>query len=121
MVKNFKWLVIPAGLILAGCGGGTVTVPLTVQSDPLGSYVVYTLPPGPEGGSADWIFLGQTPLDLKQIVDEDELQKARAFRIKVFKDGYNDQVRDWSEDEIEQAIDEKGHIFWNPKLVPGGG
>jgi len=29
-------------------------------------------------------------------------------------------MRDWSEDEIEAEIDEKGHIFWNPKLVPNG-
>ena len=50
----------------------------------------------------------------------DQLQKAQAFRVRVFKSGYNDQIRDWSEEEIESSVDEQGHIFWNPKLVPHG-
>lgn len=106
--------------LLTACAGGTVSVPITIQSDPLGGHVTYQLPPGADGGSTDWIYLGKTPIDLNQVVDERSLSEAQSFRVKVFKDGYNDQVRDWSEAEIEEEIDEKGHIFWNPKLVPHG-
>ena len=107
-------------LSMAGCATGPITVPITIQSDPLGGHVTYQMPTTEKGGSNDWIYLGKTPIDLKQVVDGDQLKKAQAFRVKVFKGGYNDQVRDWSEDEIEEAIEEKGHIFWNPKLVPHG-
>jgi len=120
-LTNLKHLYIPLlTIVLTACAGGTTTVPITVQSDPLGGHVTYQLPPSGKGGSTDWIYLGKTPIDLKQNVNEDQLRDAQAFRIKVFKDGYNDQMRDWSEDEIEAEIDEKGHIFWNPKLVPNG-
>ena len=114
------WLLLPALLfpLLAACGGGAVSVPITIQSDPLGGHVTYQLPPGPDGGTTDWIYLGKTPIDINQSVDRNRLRRAQAFRVKVFKDGYSDQVRDWTESEIEDEIDEKGHIFWNPKLVP---
>lgn len=106
--------------LLAACGGGSVSVPITIQSDPLGGHVTYQLPSSAEGGSTDWIYLGKTPIDINQSVDRKRLEQAQSFRVKVFKDGYNDQVRDWSEAEIEDEIDEKGHLFWNPKLVPHG-
>ena len=120
MKMNYKWLLVSMSVLLTACATGPVTVPITVQSDPLGSHVIYKLPSTAEGASGDWVYLGKTPIDLRQVVDGDELKKAQAFRVKVFKDGYNDQVRDWSEGEIEEAIEEKGHIFWNPKLVPNG-
>ena len=106
--------------MLTACGGGTVTVPITVQSYPLGGHVTYQLPPSADVGSTDWIYLGKTPIDLNQSVDKARLRKAQSFRVKVFKDGYNDQVRDWSEAEIKEEINEKGHVYWNPKLVPHG-
>lgn len=120
-MTNFKIIPIAAlTMLLAACGGGSTLVPITVQSDPLGGHVTYQLPPGADGGSTDWIYLGETPIDLQQSVDKRKLKQAQAFRVKVFKDGYSDQIRDWSEDDIEAAVDEKGHIFWNPKLVPDG-
>lgn len=120
-ISNFKWLfLLPAIVLLTACAGGSTTVPITIQSNPLGSHVTYQLPSSARGGKTDWIYLGKTPIDLKQNVDKSQLRKAQAFRVKIFKDGYNDQVRDWSEEEIDAAVKEKGHIFWNPKLVPYG-
>ena len=113
-------ILMVVSALLSACGGGSVTVPITIQSDPLGGHVTYQLPPSAEGGSTDWIYLGKTPIDLKQSVEKERLEKAQVFRIKVFKDGYNDQVRDWSEDDIENDIAEKGYLYWNPKLVPHG-
>ncbi len=115
-------LLVPALMLsmLTACGGGTMTVPIAIQSYPLGGHVTYQLPPSTDGGSTDWIYLGKTPIDLNQRVDKQRLEQAQSFRVKVFKDGYNDQVRDWSEAEIEEEIKEKGHVYWNPKLVPHG-
>ena len=118
MYMSSKWLLLSLSVLLTACATGPVTVPITVQSDPLGSHVIYKLPSTAEGVSGDWVYLGKTPIDLRQVVDGDELKKAQAFRVKEFKDSFNDQFRDCSEYEIEAAIDERGHIFWNPKLVP---
>ena len=118
-MANYKSLSLAVlVLLLTACGGGSILVPITIQSDPLGGHVTYQLPPGAKGGSTDWIYLGKTPIDLRQSVNGKQLKEAQAFRVKIFKDGYSDQIRDWSEDEIEAEIDEKGHIFWNPRLVP---
>ena len=118
-VSSIKWFSLLLAIILsAACAGKTTIVPITIQSVPLGGHVTYQLPPGADGGSTDWIYLGKTPIDLKQMVDRKQLQKAQAFRVKIFKNGYHDQVRDWSEDEIESEVEEKGTIFWSPKLVP---
>ncbi len=114
-----KWPPLLAAIVLsAACAGSSTMVPITIQSAPLGGHVTYQLPSSSEGGSTDWIYLGKTPIDIKQNVDRRQLKKAQAFRVKIFKNGYHDQIRDWSEDEIEAEVDEKGHIFWNPKLVP---
>lgn len=119
LMANYKWLLLtPVMMGLMACGGGTTVVPITIQSDPLGGHVTYQLPSVARGGSTDWIYLGKTPIDLKQNVDKKQLRKAQAFRVKIFKDGYNDQIRDWNQAEINAEVEEKGHIFWNPKLVP---
>lgn len=116
---NLKQLcLLPIIVLLAACAGGSSTVPITIQSNPAGSHVTYQLPSSASGGSTDWVYLGKTPIDLKQNVDKRKLREAQAFRVKIFKEGYNDQIRDWSEDEIKAEVKEKGHIFWNPKLVP---
>ncbi len=102
---------------LAGCASNE-SVPFTIQSEPLGGHVTLQVQSNEKGNSTDWIYLGKTPIDIKRQYSRRELKKAEAFRIKVFKNGYHDQIRDWNGEEIEAEIDEKGHLYWNPKLVP---
>lgn len=115
VVKNA--LALSALLMLTACAGSR-SVPLTIQSDPLGGHVVYQVQSNVKGTNEDWIHLGQTPIDVKRTISSKQLRHAEAFRIKIIKDGYSDQVRDWNGDEIKAEIQEKGHVFWNPKMVP---
>ena len=112
-------LALGALAVLAGCASSE-SVPFSIQSDPLGGHVIYQVSTNGKDGSTDWIYLGKTPIDIKRQISRHDLNKAEAFRIKVFKNGYHDQIRDWNGDEIEEGIDEKGYLFWNPKLVPDG-
>ena len=112
-------LALGALAVLAGCASSE-SVPFSIQSDPLGGHVIYQVSTKGKDGSTDWIYLGKTPIDIKRQISRHDLNKAEAFRIKVFKNGYHDQIRDWNGDEIEEGIDEKGYLFWNPKLVPDG-
>ncbi len=117
-VKLTQLLAVVAALVvLSGCGG-TKSIPMTVQSEPLGAHVAYQVDSSLKGTSRDWIYLGKTPLDIKRNIRRKQLRKASAFRIKMMKDGFSDQVRDWNGKDIEAELEEKGHLFWNPKLVP---
>ncbi len=111
-----KWTTLTLALfVLAGCAGKR-TIPMTVQSDPLGAYVTYQVRGNESIG--DWVFLGKTPLDIKRAVPRKQLKKAEAFRMRVMKEGYSEQIRDWTGDDLREEIDEKGRLFWNPRMVP---
>lgn len=107
-----------AMMLLSACAG-TKSVPMTIQSEPLGAHVTYQVNSELKGTTQDWIYLGTTPLDIKRKISNKQLRKAQAFRVRVIKDGFSDQVRDWNGKEIKEEISEKGHLYWNPKLVPG--
>jgi hypothetical protein len=111
--------LVSAVLMLAFTGGcaSNKNLPMKVQSDPLGAYVVYQKHSG--AAEADWIYLGKTPLNIQRSVGDRKLRKNESLRLRVMKDGYSDQVRDWSDEDIEQDIDQMGHLFWNPRLVQG--
>lgn len=124
MIKQAKIYVKPllaltVLTLLSGCAGKQ-SVPFTIQSDPLGGYVTMQVISSERDTSADWVYLGKTPIDIKRQISNRQLKKAEAFRMKVMKDGYHDQIRDWDGNEIEEDIDEKGHLYWNPKLIPNG-
>ncbi len=117
-MKNIKIItLIFIASFLTACGG-VKNVPIKVQSDPLGSYVTYQIQAAAKGADSDWVFLGKTPIDIKHRIDKKQFKKAGAFRLRVMKEGYNEQIRDWTRKEIKDEIDERGSLFWNPKLVP---
>ncbi len=118
MVKYTKVLILLfLGSFLVACGG-TKSVPVVVQSDPLGAYVTYQIQRPAKGAGTDWVFLGKTPIDIKRRISKKQFKKAGAFRLRVMKEGYSDQIRDWTRKEINREIKDKGQLFWNPKLVP---
>ncbi len=67
--------------VLAGCAStGARVVPMKVQSDPLGAYVLFQVQGDRDGQrNYDWIFLGSTPLDTRKEVLEEDLDNADAF------------------------------------------
>ncbi|MEE9447158.1 MAG: hypothetical protein V3V09_04315 [Arenicellales bacterium] len=103
--------------LLSACGG-TKSIPMTVQSAPLGAHVAMQVNSSVKGTSKDWVYLGRTPLDIRRSFSRKQLNKARSFRFKMMKDGFVDQVRDWNGKEMDTEMKEKGHLYWNPKLVP---
>lgn len=118
MMHKIKVGALLSTVLLVSACAGSRSVPMTIQSDPLGGHVVYQVQSSLKGTSDDWVYIGQTPIDIKRTIRNKQLRKAQAFRIKIMKDGYSDQVRDWNGVEFKEEIREKGHVFWNPKLVP---
>lgn len=111
--------VLAAAAVLAGCAT-TRIVPFTVQSDPLGAHVLYQVqtPVSDDLSTNEWIYLGLTPVDIRREVGKTQLRKADAFVLRVVKEGYLDQQKSWSGDDLVDQIEEKGRVFWNPRLVP---
>lgn len=111
-----KILFFSAALIIhAGCAS-TQTVPMKVQSDPLGAYVLMKVKGG-ENVESDWIFLGSTPITTQRRFDKDQLGKNRVLVLRLLKDGYLEQTKEWQGNELRSIRKEDGHLFWNPKLV----
>lgn len=114
VVSGFAKAALVAGScwLLSACANTAQTVPITVQSYPLGAYVLLQ----EDGSKGDWIYLGSTPLDISRPLSV----SARKITIRVIKEGYFDQVKVWEDKKIKSERKEKGRIFWNPKLVEGG-
>jgi hypothetical protein len=122
MNKPYQAIMLAAVIVTLSFTGGCASnknLPMKVQSDPLGAYVVYQKHTTSSNDGKDWIYLGKTPLNIQQSIGDGNLKNNESLRLRVMKDGYSDQVRDWSGKDIEADIDQMGHLFWNPRLVPG--
>ena len=118
VILKFLFAVF-VSLSIAACSSPTRTVPLTVQSDPLGAYVMFQMQADREDErNYDWIFLGNTPLKVRRSMTKEELEDADAFVIRVMKDGYHEQKKSYTGKQLVSEAKSKGTVFWNPRLVP---
>lgn len=102
--------------LLSGCAS-TKTIPVKVQSDPLGAYVLMKHK-GDENGESDWIFLGNTPLTTQRRIHKEDLADSQVLVLRLLKEGYLDQTKEWHGSELRRIGKDDGQLFWNPKLVP---
>lgn len=104
-------------LIATGCASGTKNVPLNIQSDPLGAYVVFQITKD-NGAKSDWIFLGNTPLLTTRQYSKKELSDENSIVLRVMKEGFFDQTKVFKGRELRRESKSKGRVFWNPRMVP---
>ncbi|MDH3465849.1 MAG: hypothetical protein OES26_08055 [Gammaproteobacteria bacterium] len=102
--------------LATGCAS-TRAVPFTIQSDPLGAYVLLQIKSSQIGDSSDWIFVGNTPLSTTRTLSDRQLRSAESVTIRVMKEGYFDQSKQWNPNSLLVEKKEKGMVFWNPRLV----
>ena len=114
--------LVLASLVLAvtvtGCSSKVQTVQFKINSEPEGSHVVLNVS-GPEiPNSADWIYLGHTPIRGVRQISEDKVAEANKITLKVMHAGYYDQIREWDGEAFWNEAVERGVIFWTPSLIP---
>ena len=111
--------LVAIAVLLGGCAT-TRVLPFTIQSDPLGAHVFYQVeaPVVSNAGPNDWIYLGLTPIDVRREINRAQLKRDDAFVLRVVKEGYLDQQKTLSGDDVAAQLKEKGRVFWNPRLVP---
>jgi len=112
-MKSFYRLLYPlCGALAVSACSSIEPVKITVHSDPPGSYVVMQ----ERGG--EWIYLGNTPLMVVRKMDLDAVESSTGVQFKVMKEGYFEQVKQWGGPPFVKEFEQKGGIFWNPRLVP---
>ena len=104
-------------IVASGCASATKNVPLNIQSDPLGAYVVFQIT-RLNGTKSDWIFIGNTPLLTTRQYTKEELNDENSIVLRVMKEGYFDQTKVFKGKELRRESKSKGRVFWNPRLVP---
>jgi hypothetical protein len=123
-IKNLsklpKLIIVAAVLSLAtACAPAVRTVPLTIQSDPMGAYVLFQVQADRrDQRSYDWVYLGNTPLKTRRSVLNEDLKNADAFIVRIIKEGFLDQEKAYTGKQMVTEAKSKGTVFWNPRLVP---
>jgi hypothetical protein len=102
---------------VTGCSSKVQTVQFKINSEPEGSHVVLNVS-GPElPNSADWIYLGHTPIRGVRQLSKDNITKANKITLKVMHADYYDQIREWDGESFWNEAVERGVIFWTPELI----
>lgn len=114
--KAIRFIITAAATGLLVACASSQTIPMKIQSDPLGAYVLMKHK-GAEDAESDWIFLGNTPVTTQRRFDKDELGSSEVLVLRLLKDGYLEQVKEWQGKELRRIGDDQP-LFWNPKLVP---
>ncbi len=103
-------LVAAAFTTLAGCAK-QYPANFKVDSQPEGAHVIF------QQGNNPWIYLGVTPLNSLEMIDEEVLESKDKISLKTMRCGYMDQVREWNNEQLKDELEDKGKIFWTPRLI----
>jgi len=104
--------------LLQGCSSATKTVKMKIHSEPEGAYIVYKVTGAEIPCAGEWIYLGNTPFRGIHQFSEDQLEDADKITLKVMRQGYTDQIIEWSGPAFWEEAEAKGVIFWTPELIP---
>lgn len=112
--KRIIYLVIMITmLILGGCGKKIHPVKMVVHSDPEGGHVLYKAPPT----NGQWVYLGATPVKTVQMVDEKIMTENNKFTLRIVRDGFHGQIKEWDGESFLESFENQGKIFWTPHLI----
>ena len=98
-------------LLLPGCSSKN-SVNFKIHTEPEGAHVIYS-----QNSRQTWLYLGVTPLDVVEIIDDDELNEENTISLKTMRCGYLEQVKEWNGEELLDEVEDKGLIFWTPRLI----
>lgn len=119
-MMQYRWtaraaLVLAAACLMVGCAGRR-DVSFTINSEPPGAFVVFHLSETRKRQGADWIYLGTTPLVVERELNLRQV-KREAVTLRVMKEGYFEQQKQWTGAQLIREWESKGGISWSPHLV----
>lgn len=95
---------------MTGCSS-TQAINFKVHSEPEGAHVIY------RESDQRWVYLGVTPLDVIEVVPDERLEGDSTISLKVMRCGYLDQEKEWTGEDLDREIDQKGQVFWTPRMI----
>lgn len=104
------------GIFLSACASKE-SVKLSIYTEPEGAHIVYMVTQAEFDKSSPWIYLGVTPYKGVTLFDDNDFDSDDTIRIKVMRNGYLDQTKEWNGEKFLEEAEEKGMIFWTPRLV----
>jgi hypothetical protein len=120
LLRKSTWtnvaVCLSLGMFLSACASKE-SVKLSIYTEPEGSHVVYMVTPAQSEVPSPWIYLGVTPYKGVTLFDDDDLDSDATIRIKVMRNGYLDQIKEWNGEQFLEEAEDKGMIFWTPRLV----
>ncbi len=121
MTSKFRRFAAAAGCLLASglfssCAS-TKTVDLNIHTEPEGSYIVYQVAKHETNTASPWIFLGVTPYRGVTVLDKDVFNHDDTISFKVMRNGYMDQVKEWTGDQFLQEYKQNDVLTWTPRLI----
>lgn len=111
--KVIQLVLMMSLFILAGCGKTIHPVKMIIHSDPEGGHVLYKAPPT----RGQWVYLGSTPVKSVQMVDDELMTESNKFSLRIVRDGFHDQMKEWDGDAFLEMYENQGKIFWTPHLI----
>lgn len=97
-------------LLLGGCSGKH-PIDVKIHTEPEGAHIIYSV------DNMEWIYLGVTPLEAVQVLDEDELEDGQTFTLKAMRCGYLNQSKQWTADKLYRENKAEGKVLWTPRLI----
>ena len=112
--------ILVAAALATGCGPNMRAVPIEVHSEPPGAFVMMQFKES-ERASGDWLYLGNTPLQITRELNLTEISRNQGVSLRVMREGYFDQTKSWQGRVFFEEYNARGRIFWNPRLVRAQG
>lgn len=109
--------IIFATTVFAGCATSK-NIPMMVNSDPLGAQVLLQIK-GEEIKNSDWVYLGNTPLNIQRVIQKAHLNDKHTLVIRVMKEGFIDQSKEFSGSNVNDVASDGERLFWNSVLIKG--
>lgn len=110
--------LVLATTLFAGCATSK-NIPMMVNSDPLGAQVLFQVK-GEEVKQADWVYLGNTPLNIQRVISKAYLNDEHTVVIRVMKEGFIDQTKEFSGSNVNDVASDGERLFWNSVMIKGG-
>lgn len=86
-------------------------VNLKIHTEPEGAHIVFRL------DQSRWTYLGITPLETVEILDDSQIEGDHSFTLKAMRCGYLDQTKEWTGENLLLENSEVGMVLWTPRLI----
>ena len=118
LYRRFSVLVLFVAMLFVSACSSMHPITVNVYSEPEGAHVLYKLDIDEPQSPPEWVYLGSTPLKAVKMIDGWDFDSANKVTLKVLRNGYIEQIKEWNAENFHDEYKDKGVIFWSPTMIP---